>query len=122
MYTGEICEFGLMSNARRDIPGIISFSNCKRFPIKSGAKLANPVMFPPGCAKLSTSLLPIGSGMNIKTNGIVLVVSFIVSAATVPAETKASTFIDTSSTAMLLKRSGISLGKRCSSTMLRPST
>ena len=81
MYRREIWESGFTSNATRERRGIASLSNCKRFPIKSEEKFDNPVTFPPGRLKLSTSLVRIGSGMNMKTIGIVLVASLNASAA-----------------------------------------
>jgi len=32
--------------------GATSFSNCSHFPIIGGSKAPNPVMLPPGCARL----------------------------------------------------------------------
>ena len=122
IYKREVLESGLTSNATWESLGIVSLRNCNRLPIRSGAKFDNPVIFPLGRAKLSTSLLPTGSGRNIKIIGVVFVASLKADAAWIPAPTNASTFNDTRSAAMLLNRSGISLGKRCSSAMLRPST
>src|SRR5262249_44069579 len=84
MYSWVIWALGFTNNATRDSPGIVSLRNCKRFAIRSDEKCDNPVTFAPGRAKLSTNLLPIGSGTKIKTIGIVLVASLRASDATPP--------------------------------------
>ena len=57
----------------RDIPGITSLSNSSRFPLRSRVSVANPVIFPPGRAKLSTIPVATGSRIVTMTIGIVLV-------------------------------------------------
>jgi hypothetical protein len=56
--------------------GTASFRSSSRFPPSSGAMKVNPVMFPPGRARLATSPLPTGSAIGLKTMGIVLVARF----------------------------------------------
>src|SRR5690242_13424655 len=46
---------GFHRTAMRDTPGTSSFSNSSRFPSISGLIEANPVMFPPGRARLGTT-------------------------------------------------------------------
>ena len=61
--------------ATRDILGEISFISSSCLPPTSGARLANPVMFPPGRAKLTMKPLPTGSVSDAMTIGIVDVAS-----------------------------------------------
>src|SRR5262245_34371246 len=48
-------------NVTRDIAGAIVLRNSSRLAVSSAATLVNPVMFPPGCARLATMPLPTGS-------------------------------------------------------------
>ena len=52
---------------------MVSLSNSNRLPANTGEMVVNPVMFPPGRARLSTSPAATGSAPAIKTMGIVLV-------------------------------------------------
>ena len=47
-----------------------AFSSSTRFPASSCARLASPVMFPPGCARLATNPCPTGSAISTITIGI----------------------------------------------------
>ena len=47
--------------ATRESLGTISLRSSSRFPLSSGASVDNPVMLPPGRARLATSPLPTGS-------------------------------------------------------------
>ena len=58
-------------SATRATFGAASFSNSNRFPLSSGPSIVNPVMFPPGRARLATSPLATGSLMSTKTTGTV---------------------------------------------------
>jgi len=49
----------------------VSSSSC--FPTSASAMMVDPVMFPPGRARLVTSPAPTGSAAPAKTMGIVLV-------------------------------------------------
>ena len=53
-----------------------SFSNSNCLPLISGASVDNPVMFPPGRAKLAINPLPTGSIPRAMTIGMVEVASF----------------------------------------------
>jgi hypothetical protein len=59
-------------SATRLSDGIADFRNSRRFFVNSTVKLLRPVRLPEGLAKLSTSLLPMGSGTTMNTMGIVL--------------------------------------------------
>ena len=61
--------------ATRESLGTISFKSSNRFPLSSGARVDNPVMFPPGRARLATKPFPTGSASCIMTMGIVTVAS-----------------------------------------------
>jgi hypothetical protein len=67
--------------------------------------LLNPVMFPPGCARLATSLLPTGSGTATKTMGIAVVARWAARAAIRLIATRTLTFSAARSAATLTKRS-----------------
>jgi hypothetical protein len=70
-----------------------------RFGVNSSAIFDNPVMFPPGRASVSTSLLPTGSATAINTIGIVLVARWAARAASRVTVNNMSTLIGTSSAA-----------------------
>ena len=55
--------------------GTVSFRSSNCFPLSSGARVANPVMFPPGRARLATNPFPTGSVSCAITMGIVTVAS-----------------------------------------------
>src|SRR5262245_2476545 len=67
---------GAASTATRESLGTTSFISSSCFPPISGARVANPVMFPPGRARLTTNLLATGSLSCAMTIGIVLVASW----------------------------------------------
>ena len=52
---------------------MVSLSISSRFPANTVVMVVNPVMFPPGLARLSTSPPATGSPASKKTMGIVLV-------------------------------------------------
>jgi hypothetical protein len=76
-------------------------SNSRRFPLCPGDKLATPVRFPPGRAKLSTSPAATGSATAVNTIGIWVVARFAACAWGVPKATMTSTLSWTSSEATL---------------------
>ena len=49
------------TTATRESLGMISFNSSSCFPLISGARLDNPVIFPPGRARLATNPEPTGS-------------------------------------------------------------
>ena len=57
-------------------PGTVSFSNSRLFAIVSLMTIVSPVALVPGCARLATWPLPIGSAWLAKTIGIVEVARF----------------------------------------------
>jgi len=59
--------------AVRVVFGATSFSNCSHFPMSAGSTAPNPVMLPPGRARLFTQPSPMGSRTSTKTIGIVRV-------------------------------------------------
>ena len=62
--------------ATRESSGTISFRSSSRFPFISGERVDNPVMLPPGRARLAhESRLPTGSASLVMTMGIVVVAS-----------------------------------------------
>ena len=55
--------------ATRESLGTISFKSSSCFPLSSGASVDNPVMFPPGRARLATNPFPTGSAILRHDNG-----------------------------------------------------
>ncbi len=108
--------------ATRESLGTISFRSSSRFPLSSGARVDNPVMFPPGRARLATNPLPTGSGSCAMTMGIVEVASLAARVAVGPAVTMTSTLRRTSSAASAGRRSSFPSADRHSMTMFFPST
>jgi hypothetical protein len=84
--------------------------------------LVNPVMFPPGRAKLSTSTSATGSDTPKKTMGIVLVAFLRARAPVVAGVTSTSTLRRISSSARAGSRSYLSSANRYSKAMFLPST
>ena len=70
--------------------GTTSFRSSSRFPLNSGNTALNPVMFPPGRARLATNPEPTGSLSNDMTMGIVEVASLAGRVAAGPAVTMMS--------------------------------
>jgi ABC transporter substrate binding protein len=99
---------------------LLPSSSC--FPLISEERLDNPVMFPPGRARLATNPFPTGSLSNAMTMGIVTVASLATRVTVGPAETMMSTLSRTSSAASAGRRSSFPSAHRCSMTMLFPST
>src|SRR5215470_9716905 len=64
---------GLKINAMLPSSGAISLMSSNHLAPIANSKLVNPVMLPPGCAKLETKPCPIGSPTTTKMIGIVLV-------------------------------------------------
>ena len=108
--------------ATRESLGTISFRSSSCFPLSSGAKVDNPVMFPPGRARLATNPFPTGSGSCAMTMGIVEVASLAARVAWGPAVTMMSTLRRTSSAASAGRRSNFPSAYRHSMTMFFPST
>src|SRR5689334_4051680 len=67
--------FGLNRTATRASLGAISFKISIHFPPIENSKAVNPVIFPPGRAKLDTKPWPTGSDTDTNTIGTVLVAS-----------------------------------------------
>jgi hypothetical protein len=65
-----IDEEGDARQARNDVA-----ENCRRLRTMSAPNCDSPVMFLPGRARLSTNLLPTGSGTKLKATGIEVVAS-----------------------------------------------
>ena len=86
---------------------IISFKSSICFPLISGARADNPVMFPPGRARLATNPLPIGSLSCAMIIGVVAVACLAGPVAAGPAVTSASSRRWTSSDAITGKRSDL---------------
>ena len=108
--------------ATRESLGTISFKSSSCFPLISGERVAKPVMFPPGRARLATNPLPTGSGSCAMTIGIVEVASLTARVTVGPAETMTSTLRRTSSAAISLRRSSFPSAERHSMIMFLPST
>ena len=106
----------------RESLGTISFRSSSRFPLISGARVENPVMFPPGRARLATNPFPTGSVSCPMTMGIVAVASLAGRVAAGPPETITSTLRRTSSAASAGTRSSFPSAYRDSMTMFFPST
>ncbi len=106
----------------RESLGTISFSSSSCLPLISGARADNPVMFPPGCARLATNPLPTGSVSCAMTIGIVEVASFTTRVSVGPGETMTSTLRRTSSAASSGRRSNFPSANRHSMTMFLPSS
>ena len=79
------------------------------FRLAPGQRVDNPVMFPPGRARLATNPLPTGSLSCAMTMGIVAVASLAARVAVGPAVTMTSTLRRTSSAASAGRRSSFSL-------------
>jgi hypothetical protein len=75
-------EFGGLLN--RVSCGMASLSNSTLFPLISGLKKLDPVMLPPGRAKLATMPPAIGSPMIAITMGMVVVARLAAAVAGVP--------------------------------------
>ena len=67
---------GLKTTATCATRGAICLSACSHLPAIEDSKLVNPVMFPPGCAQLSTKPLETGSETSANTIGMVRVACF----------------------------------------------
>ena len=94
-FGDECCSGGWSRSTSRPTRascGTTSLSSSSRFPANSVEKSVTPVMFPPGRAKLATSLLPIGSEIAVMTTGIVLLRSRMARIASVLFEAITSTF------------------------------
>ena len=101
-------SFALTSRAARDTRRMIPLSSANLLALSSTAMCVKPVMSPPGCAKFSTSLLPIGPGTTTSTMGMVVVARCAASAAGGVTATRTSTLEPARSTAWLMNRSGCS--------------
>ena len=85
--------------ATREIFGIISLRSSIRFPLNSGAKLDNPVILPPGRARVATNPLPTGSISWVMTIGMLAVACLAAWVGDEPPVTMTSTLRATSSAA-----------------------
>lgn len=112
IYRRELGTFGLISNPTRLSDGTAARSNSMRLRVTSSAKLLSPVKLPVGLARLSTSLLPTGSGTTMNTIGIVEVAFCSASADDTLAASRMSGLVSTNSIAMRSNLAGSSLGKR----------
>src|SRR6516225_3233582 len=99
---------------------LLQSSSC--FPLISGARLDNPVMFPPGRARLATKPEPTGSLSNPMTTGIVTVASLAARVTVPPAVTMTSTLRLTNSAMSAESQSSFPSANRHSITMFFPST
>ena len=107
LNTRAKCSDRGISRATRESLGITSLSSSKRFPLNSGERVAMPVIFPPGCARLATKPNAIGSATPRITMGMVAVA--FLAAVTSPAvsATITSTFSRTNSAASSGRRSDL---------------
>src|ERR1051325_3999744 len=112
----------LPRTATREALGTISFISSSLFPLISGASVDNPVMFPPGRARLGTSPFPTGSLSCAVTMGIVTVASLAARVAAGPLVRITSTLRRTSSAARPRSRSALPCANRHSIRMFFPST
>ena len=80
-------------------PDATALSNSSRLATNPLASVVNPVMFPPGRARLATRPLPTGSAANVTTMGMVVVARLAAWAAGVDEVTITSTLSRTSSAA-----------------------
>src|SRR5262249_56718214 len=64
---------GLNKYITRAVRGTISISNSSHLLVNVSGKLLIPVALPPGCGKLATNPLPLGSPTCTKTTGMVCV-------------------------------------------------
>jgi hypothetical protein len=80
-------------------PDTTALSSSRRLATNPVASVVNPVMFPPGRARLATSPLPTGSATNVMTMGMMVVASLAAWAAGVDEVTMTSTLSRTRSAA-----------------------
>ncbi len=110
------------NTAAREISGNASFSSSSLFPLSCGEIWVNPVMFPPGFARLATNPAVTGSPTSVITRGIVLVACRAARVPGLPPVTMTSTLSRTSSAARSGSRSSFPSANRYSMTMFFPST
>src|SRR5215831_5680989 len=103
---------GLKITAARVTDGRISWIVSTHLPPIENSKEVNPVMFPPGRAKLGTKPCPTGSATFTKTIGIDGVACAMAASAGVAAATITSGFKFTNSTAWELMSPAFSEGQR----------
>ena len=106
----------------RESLGIVSFRSSSRFPLSSGASVDNPVMFPPGRARLATNPSQQDRDRFAMTMGIVSSLPWLAWVDVGPAVTMTSTLRRTSSAASARRRSGFPSAHRHSMTTFFPST
>ena len=109
LFIAGPCCAAFQSTATRDTLGETSLINSSRFVPKSGERFVNPVMFPPGRARLVTNPCAMGSPTFAMTIGMSLVACWTARIAGVDAVTMTSTFRPTNSTANSASRSKRSL-------------
>jgi hypothetical protein len=112
---------GFTSTATLLSRGIASFSTASCFPAVSALRKHQPVMLPPGLARLAINPCSTGSCMAI-TIGIVAVAPWAAIVAAGPPASNTSTFARTSSAASAGSRSSRPSAKRRSINRFRPST
>ncbi len=108
--------------AMRESFGMISLRRSRRLPLSSRLRFDNPVMLPPGRARLVTNPLPTGSGSWVMTMGIVMVASLAARVAVEPLVTIRPGLSRTSSAANWGRRPASPLAQRLSMTIFCPST
>jgi len=96
---------GFQSTATRTILGKASLSSSSRFPLRSGAIVAIPVMLPPGLARLATWPVPTGSPCSPKTTGMEVVARLTAPVSGADDATMTSTLRRTNSAASSASRS-----------------
>jgi hypothetical protein len=114
-HTPEALE--AWATALRETPGSASLSSSTRLGTSSGPRKVNPVIFPPGRARLATSPSPTGSPMTGVTMGTVVVACCAARAAGVFPATMRSTLRRTSSVARVGNRSSFPSAARYSMTI-----
>ncbi len=113
---------GLKRTPIRCARGKISFSSSSRFALSSGLKMLDPVIFPPGRARLATKPNATGSPLVTMTIGIVVVAFLAARIAGDPAVSMTSTLRRTNSAANSGSRSNFPSAQRDSMTRFLPSS
>ena len=102
------------------MPGAISFNNSSHFPLRPYSKFVNPVVFPPGRARLATKPEPTGSTTATNTIGAERVACCNATTATLLLARMTSGASPTNSAAYPRKRSVSPSAQRVSILKLRP--
>jgi hypothetical protein len=112
---------GCQRTAMRVDPDTTALSSSRRLATKPVASVVNPVIFPPGRARLATRPLPTGSATNVATIGMVVVARLAARAAGVDTVTMTSILSRTSSAAKAGSWSSLPAAQRYSTAMFCPS-